>query len=349
MTIDPDQVVCMRKELVDLIADLLAGRLDPARAPLDPLSDLAQDEVALLRRDWRTLPVETRLGLVKHLFEAAEADVAHDFTMVFRVALGDSDERVRADAVEGLWEDEDPVLADVLVTMLTQDPSQRVREAVAEALEHFAMLAELDELPDDSSARIRHALLTTVSNPQEAAPVRQRALGSVACMSGDDISREIEAAYRSDEEGSLAASLYAMGLSSDDRWSSQVLRQLRSTEPTVRFEAVRAAAEIEIEDALQPLLRMIVDPDPEVKQAVLEALGSIGGNQAEMVLEELSQTGEDATRVAALAALSELRFRTDPLATMPLSLDDEDELEVVGDEWDDDDDESESADEEDEE
>jgi hypothetical protein len=323
----------MRKELVDLLTVLKAGDRGATRLRLSPLSDLAQDEVATLRQEWPSLPLATRRRLLERMAEVAEVDVANDFTMAFRVALGDEDEIVRAAAVDGLWEDEDPKLADVLLTMLAQDPSSDVREAAAEGLEHFAMLAECDELPSSTGTRVRQGLLAAVRDPSEPPVVRQRALGSVACMSGDDVNQQIEAAYGSEEEGALAAALYAMGQSNDERWSPQVLDQLKSRDPAVRYEAVRAAGVLEIEDAAEPLLRMIVDPDPQVKQAVLEALGLVGGAQAELVLEELAQTGDDPTRRAAASALSELRFRMDPLAAMPLALDDEDGLGHPDEDW----------------
>ena len=190
------------------------------------------------------------------------------------------------------------------------------------------MLGELEQLPRATSMKVKEALLAAVRNTGETSVVRYRALEAVSSMSGGDVHAEVGRAYHLDDPGALAAALYAMGRSGDDRWAPHVIAQLRNTDPAIRVEATRAAGELELADAIEPLLKMITDPDPEVKQAVLEALGNIGGPQAQMVLEELAQSDDEATQSAASEALGELLFRGDPLSPIPLGLiDDETALE----------------------
>jgi HEAT repeat protein len=58
----------------------------------------------------------------------------------------------------------------------------------------------------------------------------------------------------------------------------------------MRFEAARAAGEIEDKRALPRLLRLLVDDDPEVKLAAIQSLGTIGDKSVCGQLRQLANT-----------------------------------------------------------
>ena len=58
----------------------------------------------------------------------AEERIEADFTRIFRYLLDDEDAKVRAYAINGLWEEEDPSLVRLLIAALRSDPVAVVRE-----------------------------------------------------------------------------------------------------------------------------------------------------------------------------------------------------------------------------
>ncbi len=64
-------------------------------------------------------------------------------------------------------------------------------------------------------------------------------------------------------------------------------------------------------DDLAPVL---YDPDAEVKQAAIAALGQIGGSEAKALLRPLLRDSSPSVREAAAAAVTEADFAIDPLS-----------------------------------
>ena len=56
------------------------------------------------------------------------------------------------------------------------------------------------------------------------------------------------------------------------------------------------------------LAELIDDPDREVQEAALWALGQIGGDEARKLLQACSETGDEVICSAAEAALEEMQF-----------------------------------------
>jgi HEAT repeat protein len=56
------------------------------------------------------------------------------------------------------------------------------------------------------------------------------------------------------------------------------------------------------------LAQLLDDPDREVQEAAIWALGQTGGDQARRLLQGCLEEGDDATRSAAEAAMQELEF-----------------------------------------
>lgn len=286
--------------------------LEEGRYPSAPdlvfLSGLLTEDVTRLAQVWPTVPVHHRRTLLRTLVEMAENDFEMDFGALFRQGLRDEDAEVRQYALEGLWEDEDPRLIPVLVTMLRSDEAMAVRAAAAQTLAHFVLLGELDKLRPEPFHTICEALIATYQDEGEALEVRRRALEAVAYISDERIPALIDTAYQHPESLMRQSAVFAMGRSNDRRWASLVLRELYSPDPAMRYEAARACGELELRDAVDGLIELLEDGDGELQEVALWALGQIGGSEAKRTLKRYSRSQNPALRSAAQDALDELNF-----------------------------------------
>jgi HEAT repeat protein len=262
----------------------------------------------------------------------AEADFEADFGEVFRVALDDADPRVRAGAIEGLWEVEDVRLIRPLIHALTEDVSDMVREAAAISLCRFALRAELGQLQPRLANLVWENLWQTVNSEQEDVPVRRRALESLAYFDRPEVHAAIARAYQDEDSSMRVSAVFAMGRSADEEWSTQVLQELESEMPEMRYEAARACGELQLAGAVPILSQLIADPDLEVKLAAVSSLGRIGGPEARRVLDICIEMGDEALMDAAREALDEMDYMEEEIDLALYTFtddepDDEDELE----------------------
>jgi len=124
----------------------------------------------------------------------------------------------------------------------------------------------------------------------------------------------IRQAYQSDDLEFRASALCAMGRTCNSDWLSLLLQELSSPYPQLRFEAARACAELEAEEAVPKLIELTRDGDAQVQASAVEALGRIGGGEAKQALQECRDSADDALSEAAEEALDEMKFWEDPFA-----------------------------------
>jgi len=297
------------KDLLGALLDELRESAEmPAQAPLYHLSSLAAEDVVRVREVWLGLPVELRRRLIAQLVEMAEADFEVDFGAIFRLELEDEDAAIRAAAVEGLWEDEDVRLVPLLAAALREDEAAIVRAAAAASLGRFILLGELEKIRPDTQAVAYEALLAACRDIEEDVEVRRRALESLAYTDNEAVAELIRAAYDALEEKTIVSAVFAMGRSANTRWAPRVREKLCSPNPELRYEAAWACGELQLSEAMPELEELADDADPEVQEAALWALGQVGGDKARQILERYCHTDDEATRVAAEAALDELEF-----------------------------------------
>jgi HEAT repeat protein len=263
---------------------------------------------------WPGIDVARRRQIVERLVELAEDNFELDYTEIFRLCLGDSDGQVRAKAVEGLSECEERSLLDPLISLLLGDLEDSVRAAAAATLGTFAMLAEFGELKANDAEKVEKALVTAFNNKKEQTDVRCRALESISMMSRPQVEVMVRQAYQSDDLEFRASALCAMGRTCNSDWLSILLQELGSPSAQMRFEAARACAELEADDAVPKLIELTHDDDGQVRLAAIEALGRIGGNEAKQALQKCRDGSDDAMSEAAEDALDEMKFWEDPFA-----------------------------------
>jgi len=280
----------------------------PAPRVLRHLSGLLEPDLTRLAQLWHTLPNPLRLTLVQTLVEMSEADFELDFTGVFYLAMKDADAGVRAAAIDGLHEDEDPRLVPLLLTALTTDPAPEVRIAAAQTLAHFVLLGELDKLRPQPFELICQPLLAAHNDSNAPLELRRRALESLAYTALHNVPELIQAAITYPEEKMRVSAIFAMGRSADKRWAAPVQQALRHPNPEMRYEATRACGELELREAVPELVDLIKDVDSEVQTMALWALGQINSDLARRTLQHYSQSANEALRDAATDALGELDF-----------------------------------------
>jgi HEAT repeat protein len=303
-----------------------------AGAPLKPsvlfsLSKLEAAEMERLAAVWPSISAARRRALMKELVEITETNFEVDFEPIFRWGLHDSDSEVRAASVEGLWENEELALMTELLRLLQNDPSVQVRAAAALSLGRFILLGELGKLPFERCQSAYTVMCDLIVAGTEDLEVRRRALESVAYVSDERVAHLLQEAYGHPDEKMRISSVFGMGRSADPRWIDTVMGELFSVSPEMRYEAARACGELEARPAVSRLAELIDDPDREVQEVALWALGQIGGDEARQLLQTCCLEGDEVTRSAAEAALEELEFRCGQLDLPFYAFDDLDDIE----------------------
>ncbi len=297
------------KELLRQIGDTQKSL---STSSLYALSRISGDQFQLFQEAWPLIPPKRRRQIVQALVDIAEASVEADFNAVFRFCLKDEDEYVRAQAIEGLWEDEDTTLVGPLLRLLKDDPVAMVRAAAATSLGRFVLSGELEDIAATLALTVQDALFTTIHAYHEDPEVRRRAVESIAYSSAAEVDDIIEAAYYDDEEMMRISAIFAMGRSANPRWRTLTLEELDNLNPEIRYEAARACGELEDTEAIPALARLTEDSDHEVQEAAIWALGNIGGEEARRILQTIIEESQDeALCEAAEEALEELDFFSD--------------------------------------
>jgi hypothetical protein len=292
-------------------------------------SDLSEADLAEVEGRWPDWPVRLRRRLLTTAGEIAEDDFRVNFDSLARLGLDDPDEEVRVAAVADLWESEDAELIPTFIRMMTHDPAAEVRAEAAKNLGRYVYLGECGELLATRARRVEEALLGVIAGVDDL-DVRRRAIESVAYSSRPEIAPIIEAAYGATDPALRASAVYAMGRNLDDRWIPAVVAELSSPQAEMRYEAARAAGELEIKSAVETLARLTVDSARLVQEAAIWSLGQIGGDTARETLLRRRRTadaemGELIDNALASADLENLGFGLLDFAEEP----DEDEGGIV--------------------
>jgi hypothetical protein len=269
------------------------------------LSDLGGEQLAEFRAAWETLPAVRRRRLMYALAELAESSFQVSFDAIFGYCLNDPDDQVRATAIDGLWENEEPSLIGPLVAMLRADPSAQVRAAAAAGLGRYVLAGQLERLAEPVQARIIDDLLTTIHLAGESSLVRRRAIESVSYACTPEVTEVLEVAYYDEDEDMRISAVTGMGRSCDERWENIILKELENASPAMRYEAAWACGELALRQAVPLLANLMNDPDRQVRNATIWALGQIGGEPAKQLLLDAYEDADEDTEAALDEALAE--------------------------------------------
>jgi HEAT repeat protein len=295
----------------EIIADIGNSDKPLLNSRLIELSDLSSQELGVLKQAWLSIEPKRRCQIISRLVELARDNLEYNFDGVFKNCLEDKNANVRSEAIEGLWESEEPSLIDPLVNMLEKDSSEEVQIAAAMALSKFAMLAEYGKLNSTYTAKIGQALLGVISDRSRSMEVQRRALEAAAPLSLPQVKEAIAEAYQSHDAKLKVSSIYSMGKSCDPYWLSILLKELSNADAEIRYEAAGACGELEEEEAVPQLVELIDDSDIDVQLTAIQSLGKIGGTKAKECLKERLDNSSVAIRQAAEQALQELQEQED--------------------------------------
>ncbi len=264
-------------------------------------SDLSPLQLKKLLPIWVTLPSHRKISLLEDLEEIIEKDTLVCFDQLAIAVVSDPDPKVRILAIRLLWEYEDPRIISTVIEMLLEDSEEAVRAIAANYLGKFVYLGELECIPDTYKISVVRNLLEVLAG-EDFPQVKHRALESLGYSSHPKVPSLINTALSSGDLLWVSAALAAISHSADETWEPQVLEKIQSPEHEIQFEAVRAAGELELTSALEPLAAILEedDSDPEIRLAAIWSLSQIGGNFALETLQSLAETTEDEDEIEIL-------------------------------------------------
>lgn len=271
-------------------------------------SDITEDELEQLREVWSQVTIQRRRGLLEDMESLSENDTLLFFDPVAMMCLTDEDPVARATAIRLLWQSQNEALVPLFLKMMTEDPESIVRAAAATSLGNFVYMGELDEIKESTYQEIIEKLIQTHLSSDDML-VRRRALESLGYASHPDVPMLIEQAYQDTDDEWLQSALFAMGRSYDHRWDDAVLRMIDHPDLLVRYEAVRAAGELELEDARDLLFDLLEEgtDDDDLYFAAIWSLTKIGGDGVRSLIEMSLEETED---------LDEIRFLEEALENL---------------------------------
>lgn len=278
-------------------------------------SVMSEENLAKFQAAWPEIDVQKRRRVMESLVEIAEHNFEVSFDPIFILGLNDPDADIQASAIEGLWESETPSLIPLLVHLLKTGQTIKVRTAAAQALGQYVYLGELEEIDNTALMVVEQALLTSIRDGDEALDVVRRAIEAISFSGREGIPQIIENAYYHDEEQMQVSAIFAMGRNGNSkRWAEIILSELDSTNSQLRFEAVRAAGELNLTDAVPKLIDLVnQEADSEIQQSAIWSLGQIGGPEAREMIESLLDTDDEALQTAAEEALEEIMLWSNDL------------------------------------
>lgn len=313
--------------LDQVIAFLKAAEPDANAIPYPiraALANLSPDELAILAPGWSNLDLDRRQSILEALIEESEDRFDLDYNEVGHFALNDPAPSIRQRAIDLLSIDESPYLMRRLKEIAQADDAADVRAAAVSALGSFVLLGEYEEIDLSEASHLVDMLNGIWFDEAEEWSVRRRALESLGNSSAPGVYEIIADAYDSTDPEVRASAVFAMGRTCDrDRWGETVRRELSSTDDMIRYEAVRAAGELELRQSVTTLHNMALNDNGEIRKAAIWSLGEIGGPQAQRYLSTIAEIVEE---TSGDAELEELILEAIENATLPSSLDlDDDE------------------------
>lgn len=288
-----------RKQLRPDIATTLEALRQGEREDVLPasifygLADLTAPEAAQLLPVWDALSGDYRVRLMQRAAEAAETNLELHYRILGLIGLSDPEAGVRQAAIEVLWEDETLDVMNRLIQLARNDPEERVRAAALSGLGRYILLGELGDLPESETVRAQEIAIELLQNERQPVEIRRRALEAIANCSHEIVPGAIQRAYRSADHEMHVSAVFAMGRTCDDRWEDLVMQELDSEDAEMRYEAARAAGEIELTASVPRLAQLLTEDDREIREIAVWSLGEIGGKEATRILRALLEVAEE--------------------------------------------------------
>lgn len=310
---------------------LQESKKDFPKRYLPQFSDIAPLELQTLMEIWPRIPLTRKLVLLNGLSSLMDTDMLVSFEDLARALLNDPEGDVRASAIRLLAESDDPDVAVALIEIVRNDPELEPRLEAAKLLGEFVLLGELEELDSDIHHQTEDALMAVVSGDEHAS-LRKLALESIGYSSRIEVETLIHTAFNRADPTWVASALVAMGRSSDEQWSEDVVSMLVNDDPRIRLAAVQAAGELRLENARTVILSMLLEgeeDEDDVIAAGIWSLSQIGGEDVRAFLTDMLDRTEDEDVVAFIEDALENLDMTDDFEKFDMLAVDEDDLDEL--------------------
>jgi HEAT repeat protein len=262
---------------------------------LHRFSDMEPEDFSSLKKIWSRVHIERKITLLEDLEELEEHETTVVFDELAKFALNDENASVRVSAIKILWESPDIKLIPRLIDLMENDPDRLVRAEAVSALGIYVYKGELEEIPSETYAHIGDKLLKILMDPNDS-NIQRCALESLGFSMRQDVRYHIQKYFESNDIEWMKSALIAMGRSADTRWEKPIINMFNHPNADIRFEAIRAAGELELSSAREPLLNLLTqtnDLDDDTLAAVVTSLSHIGGDEVHEALEDLLERTHD--------------------------------------------------------
>lgn len=281
---------------------------------LEHLSGLGESDLAVFQKAWSQADVKRRRDVISHMVSLAEEDNRLDFSAVFGFCLADPDDKVKAEAIRGLEEEDEPRHIATLALLVKENRSADVRRAAVSALGRFAMMAETGNISRDKTDQVYAALMNVYEDDGTPLKLKAASLEAVAPLNLPRVKQLIESTFRSDDLQLKVSAIRAMGRNCNPDWLDFLGREVHNEKAEVRYEVAVAIGELCVDEGVPLLMELVEDSDTRVQEAAITGLGEVGGDEAKSILTTLAQSPKPRIKRAAEAAIKELEFCIDPLS-----------------------------------
>jgi HEAT repeat protein len=278
----------------DALDSLLDSKKALPQGHLKLYSDLDPTSLRLFLDAWRNVPQARKLLLLDKLEAHFEEDTIVSYEEIGRVLLDDPDAEVRVRALRLLAESEDPKLVGKILDIFIADTESAPRLEALHLLGEFLLLGEYEKINEKLERKIEDALISVIRGEGNA-DLRRQSLEILGFSSREEIPTLIESAFERIDPAWVASALRAMGHSQDERWNADVVDKLLDEEPLVKAAAIEAAGTLGIQEAIPFLIQTLDDEEEEddVVAACIWSLSQIGGDEARTYLVGLADQTED--------------------------------------------------------
>lgn len=223
-----------------------------------------------------------------------------DHTPHFLRYLRHENPGVRDAAIQGLRASNPEDTADALIEVAGNDPEGEVRNRALSIMGYHLRRGGAENA--DAVDRFRKYLAGILNDATLPLADRRRALDALAMGTGpEEASLLLSWANDPDPEMRRHA-ISCMGKTGTDRWVTPLLAALDDPDRDVRREAILACGRLALPGAVPRLVRFLRDNDRQLVFDVIEALGSIGGGAAELLLRAMAKHTADREALAAIEA-----------------------------------------------
>jgi HEAT repeat protein len=310
-----------------VLDSLLDAKKPISQARLKLYSDLDPASVKLFLNAWKNVPPKRKLSLLDKLVDHFEDDTLVSYEEVGRALLTDPDGEVRVRALRLLAECDDPKLVDKVLGIFLTDSETAPRMEAVKLLGEFLLLGEYEKINEGIEHRIEDAMISVIGGDGDA-ELRRHSLEILGFSSRMEVPTLIESAFERSDPAWVASALRAMGHSQDERWNPEVVDKLLDGEPLVKSAAIEAAGMLAIQEAVPVLIQTLDDEETEDDSvaAAIWSLSQIGGDEARAYLVSLAdQTDDEELSEYLEEAIENLDFIDDLNNFDLFSLDEEDD------------------------